>query len=416
MNVLHINRADSAGGAGIAAYRLHQGLLQQKIASRLLVDRKQLDTPLSARIPRQRYLEKARAKLGYCLGCNDITLGSTGRLTRHPFYQAADILTFHNLHGDYFNYLAIPKLTRAKPAVWLLHDMWGFTGHCAYSFECDRWRQGCGHCPYLDTPPAIQRDNTALTWRLKRWVYQRSRLTIVTPSQWLTHLAQNSLLNRFPIHYIPNGLDLNTYQPLDTATCRAALGLPPTQKVLMFVAQDLSDPRKGMDLLITALNALPTSLKQTLTLLTLGSGGDALADRVEAAVLPLGYVGGDRLKAIAYAAADLFVFPTRADNLPIVLQESLACGTPMVSFAVGGVPELVRPGVTGLLARPKDPQDLADKLTILLKNDTQRQHMARRCREIALQEYSLEQQTRRYVALYTAVLRECHRQDPTIGP
>jgi hypothetical protein len=77
-----------------------------------------------------------------------ITYWSTQAIAQHPFYQEADVLHFHNLHGGYFNYLFLPYLTRNKPAVYTLHDMWGFTGHCSYSFDCNRWQKGCGSCPY----------------------------------------------------------------------------------------------------------------------------------------------------------------------------------------------------------------------------------------------------------------------------
>jgi len=117
-----------------------------------------------------------------------------------------------------------------------------------------------------------------------------------------------------------------------------------SQKVLMFAAASLTDPRKGSDLLLKALSSLPASLKAETVLLILGNGGKRRGSWDS--LLNLGY-SSDHLKSIAYCAANLFIFPTRADNLPLVLQESMACGTPMVSFKVGGVPDLVRPGITG---------------------------------------------------------------------
>lgn len=122
-------------------------------------------------------------------------------------------------------------------------------------------------------------------------------------------------------------------------------------------------------------------------------------------VLSLGYIGGDRLKSIAFSAADLFIFPTRADNLPLTLQESMACGTPMVSFNIGGVPDLVRPGVTGYLAKPEDADDLAAGILSLMEDDRLRETMSQQCRAIALQEYSLELQALRYIQLYQNALK-----------
>jgi glycosyltransferase involved in cell wall biosynthesis len=117
------------------------------------------------------------------------------------------------------------------------------------------------------------------------------------------------------------------------------------------------------------------------------------------------YVSSDHLKAIAYSAADLFIFPTRADNLPLVLQESMACGTPMVSFNIGGVPDLVRPGETGYLAAPEDTTDFRNGIIELLEDSALRHQMAENCRTIALAEYTIEQQADRYIALYQGLLR-----------
>jgi glycosyltransferase involved in cell wall biosynthesis len=305
---------------------------------------------------------------------------------------------------DYFSYLAIPALTENKPAVFTLHDMWGFTGHCAYSYDCDRWKTGCGKCPYPDTYPAIQRDNTRLEWKLKNWVYSRSNLTIVTLSRWLTAKVQQSMLNCFPIHFIPNGIDTQAYQPIDTDQCRSVLGIPCGKKVLMFGAVSLTDSRKGGDLLCKVLASLPESLKSEIVLLILGNGGEAIADAIGIQTLNLGYASGDRLKAIAYSAADLFIFPTRADNLPLVLQESMSCGTPMVSFNVGGVPDLVRSEITGYLAEPENIQDFAYGIVQLLENQKLRDQMSQNCREIALAEYPLELQAQRYIEVYQQVL------------
>jgi glycosyltransferase involved in cell wall biosynthesis len=172
----------------------------------------------------------------------------------------------------------------------------------------------------------------------------------------------------------------------------------------MFGAASLSDKRKGGDLLVQALSNLPASLKPHLLLLMLGQGSAAIADACGIPCLNLGYVDSDSIKAIAFSAADLFLLPTRADNLPLVLQESMACGTPMVSFKIGGVSDLVRPQETGYLATPEDTDDFCHGIIQLLEDSTLRQTMAHNCRMIALGEYQLQQQADRYTALYNAIL------------
>ncbi|OLT61230.1 glycosyltransferase family 4 protein [Moorena bouillonii] len=404
MKVLHINTSDTGSGGAIAGYRLYQGLLAQGVDSQLLVNSSNSVDDRIAVIPSNNTQEKLSFKIAKYISLNYINVINTFKLPQHPFFKQAQIINFHNLHGGYFNYLAIPKLTESKPAVLTLHDMWSFTGHCVYSFDCNRWKVGCGHCPYLDIYPAINKDTTNLEWKLKNWVYNRSNLVIVTLSNWLTEQAKQSILNRFPINHIPNGIDTQAYQPINSELCRHILGIPDNKKVIMFAAQSLADSRKGGDLLLKALQSLPESLKQETILLTLGSSGEAITKDLGMQAMNLGYVQSDRLKSIAYSAADLFVFPTRADNLPLVLQESMACGTPMVSFKVGGVPDLVRPGVTGYLAEPESAKDLCKNMVELLEDFNLRDRMSQQCREIALKEYSLELQAQRYIDLYSQTL------------
>jgi glycosyltransferase involved in cell wall biosynthesis len=224
--------------------------------------------------------------------------------------------------------------------------------------------------------------------------------------------AKQSMLCRFPVHHIPYGIDTKVYQPLDPKQCRSLLGIPLEKKVLMFGAQKLTDARKGGSLLLETLQNLPPSLKAETILLILGDGGETMSEKVEMQTLNLGYVSGDRLKAVAYSAADLFIFPTRADNLPLVLQESLACGTPIVSVKVGGVLDLVRPNITGYLATPADAKDFCDGIVKLLQDHDLRNKMGEQCRAIALEEYSLEIQAQRYIQLYHQILQEsCKSND-----
>ncbi|MBD2777365.1 glycosyltransferase family 4 protein [Iningainema tapete] len=417
LKVLHINTWGGIGGAFIAANRLHEGLLKLSIDSQLAYGRvinnsdseiKELSEYIKIN-QNQNIIERFWIKFFKKLGLNDIGNISSFKLKNHQYFQQANIINFHNLHSDYFSYLALPELTASKPTIWTLHDMWGLTGHCAYSYDCMKWQNGCGKCPYPDTEPYIQRDATHTEWKLKNWIYNRSNLTIVAPSNWLALAAKQSILGRFPIHHIPNGIDTEVYQPLDSGECRHILGIPTGRKVLMFGAQSLTNIRKGGDLLLQALSHLPLSVKAETVLLTLGDGGEEISTQVGMDTLNLGYISSDRRKAIAYSAADLFVFPTRADNLPLVLQESIACGTPMVSFKVGGVPDLVRPGITGYLATAEDAQNLCNGIVQLLEDDTLRERMRQNCRAIALAEYSLELQVQRYINLYHQVLEKSKR-------
>jgi len=407
MKILQISSSDYANGGGgaIAQYRLLEGLRRQGIDCKILSGIKTTNAEFTKSIKRNKYLEARIRSVTSRLGLNDIHCISSFDIAKDPFFLEVDLLNLHIIHSGYFSYLALPKLTQSKPAVLTLHDMWSFTGHCAYSYDCERWKTGCGSCPYPDIYPAIRRDTTEWEWKLKNWAYSRSDLTIVAPSRWLVKKAKESLLSQFTIHHIPYGLDLNVFQPLDPEACRIALGIPPKKKVLMFSSVNLKDPRKGGDLLIQALQKLPESLKKSCVLLILGLASTHIEAEVSIPCLSLGYISSDRIKSAAYSAADLFLFPTRADNLPLVLQESIACGTPIVSFKVGGVPDLVRSKITGYLAEPENIQDFANGIVELLEAKSLRSQMSTRCREIAEKEYALQIQAGRYVKIYEELLK-----------
>lgn len=407
MRVLQIHATDAAiGGGSIAMLRLQDGVRKVGVGSRVLcVNPTGMD---SAALPGARGEHRLRA-LTWRLGLNDLHCLGTFKISSLPAYREADVLHIHCLHSGFFNYLALPSLTRTKPAVYTLHDMWPFTGHCVHSFDCDRWKTGCGRCPYPELPNAVQRDATSWEWRLKDWSYRRSRLTFVTPSRWMFEMAQRSMLQHFPIHHIPHGVDTESYRPLDREMSREALGIPRGKNVLLYLARRMNPAHKasfikGADVLAQALRDMPRSLKKETVVLLVGEGANDFASEVDLPAVPLGFISSDRLKAVVYSAADIFLFPSRAENFPLVLLESMACGTPAIAFEVGGVPEIVRTGTTGILVEPGDTKQFTSAIVRLLENATVLSGLRARCRETALKEYSFGLHVDRHVALYRQAL------------
>lgn len=403
--VLHLWKSDflDGGGGAIAMNRLHNGLRARGIDSKILCLKRTADSPHSIQWQRSRwirFLENRLRPIFSRMGLNDLHAIGSWQLANHPEFRNADVMHFHGIHGGFFNFLALAKLTRLKPTVFTLHDMWMYTGHCAYSFDCDRWRIGCGDCPYPDTYPQIRRDATALEWRLKDRTYSKTRMTVIPLSTPMASEVEQSMLRRFPAVLIPNGVDTSVYESLDPSICREALGVPADRLVLMFAAIRLEDHRKGADLLLSSLSALPGSIRDRLLLLALGNGGEMIGKAAELPTLSLQFVSNDRLKAIAYAAADIFVTPSRGETFGLVVLESLACGTPVVAFEVGGISDLVIPGETGLLASLEDVPAMANRISELLLSSERRIRMGAAGRRLAETRFSLEQQVDRHVSLY----------------
>jgi len=287
--------------------------------------------------------------------------------------------------------------------VWTLHDMNPFTGGCHYDEQCGRFRAQCGRCPQLGS--GDDADLSRQIWQRKQSALERiepRRLRIVALCQWMAKAVESSsLLGRFPVSIIPNGLDTEIFAPRERAEARAQLGLPAQGRLLLFVAESLRNKWKGFAHLLEALRGLkPTD---NIGLMSIGRG------RLETPPdLPhhhLGEIHDDRLLAAAYSAADLFVIPSVQENLPNTVMESLACGTPVAGFDVGGIPDMVRPGLTGALAPVGDSASLRKAITNLLSDSAALAKMSAHCREVAVKEYTLEVQSRRYTALYDELLK-----------
>ena len=396
LNVLHISESDAAGGAGRAAYKLHRGLNGLGHESRMLVGRKVTKDDDIRPLKRNlvwRALDRASGELLDLLSLQYVFYPSSFGVLGDAWFRDADIVQLHNLHGSYFGFTALPALSRRRPIVWQLHDQWGMTGHVAYSLDCERWRHGCGSCPYLGEYPRLRNDNTALLWRLKNLVYDHSQLTLVVPSQWMADLVRASpLLSRFSVRHIPTGIDLAVFRPGPQEEARRRLRLPLDRRIVFFAAANINERRKGLHLLAEAFRRLDDPP----LLLVAGSG--TVARGIETRYL--GQVSDEEVLADAYRAADVFAVPTLADVLTQTAPESIACGTPCLSFDRGGVIDVVRHMETGYLARFGDVNGIAEGLRTLLGDQELLERLQRRCREVAESEFSVDVQVRRYSELY----------------
>ncbi|MGD7651633.1 MAG: glycosyltransferase [Verrucomicrobiales bacterium] len=400
-----MHRGDGmTGGAQIQMNRLRRGLLGAGVDARVLC--REASSEQAVVMPYRPRVEGLLHGMTSRLGLNDVHLVSSNRVRSLPEVRDADVIDLHCLHSGTFSYRALPGLCAAKPVVFTIHDMWPFTGHCHASLECDRWKSGCGSCPHLDVEPVVRRDATALEWRWKRQAYGKSRFTAVVPSRWMAERMGESLLAEFPRRVIPHGIDLEVFKPRGKERSREALGLPAKGKVILCAIDNSARPLKGMALLRDALEQLPEETKRESTLLFFGRASNAELGGLRIPVVNLGHLAHDPLKVLAYSAADVLVHPTRAESFGLVALESIACGTPVVAFGVGGIPELVRPGETGMLAQPENAAELAMRVAEVLGGDGRRMAMAARCREIAEAEYDVSRQVSDYLDLYQEMQSE----------
>lgn len=304
-----------------------------------------------------------------------------------------------HLHWVGFGLLRVEEIGKLNcPVVWTLHDAWAFTGGCHYMGNCQSYQRQCGNCPQLGSLRADDLSNELM--RRKVHAFANLDLTIVTPSRWLGEMAsKSSLFCGRRIEVIPNGLDTETFKPIDRSAARNYFGVNNDHPVILFGAHWLSDPRKGGEILCKTLAILDMQC----TLLTFGEGKLNLENAPLVTVRALGSFSDDASLALVYSAADVFLCPSREDNLPNTVAEALACGTPCVAFDINGLPDMIEHQKTGWLAKPFDTVDLAAGIKWLLTHadqDTLRQA----AREKAVSDYSIAVMTARYSALYSELL------------
>lgn len=412
LNILHVNSSDLGGGAGRVAYRLACGQRQAGHNAQLLVGKKMSSEDWVQQITpslRAFVVDKVVGKAVDALGIQYLFYPYTLRLIGHDWVQQAEVVNLHNLHSGNMGCLSwwiLPRLARNATLVWTLHDMWTMTGHCAFPemAECDRWKTGCGDCPDLKAVPPVTWDTTRLQWKMKRWLYQRiGTIAFVCPSRWLAEQARQSpLLQDFPVHHIPNGVDTSVFRAQEKGIARRILGITQNAPVLMVVSS--ADPRKGGSLLLDVMEHVSSKYAGDITLLWVGTGRTTPFSELSGVHLhAIGPVQSERMMALCYAAADLFLFPSIAENLPTVLLESLACGTPCVAFDTGGVKEIVRDQQTGYLVTRGDCADFAARTLELLGEPKRRYQMAESGLRLIKREYNLMDQARRYLELYQEV-------------
>jgi glycosyltransferase involved in cell wall biosynthesis len=409
LTILQLSTSDVGGGAEGVALSLHRLYREMGHHSILAVGEKRSDDPDVLAIDnsdRLRGLGLLRAAAGRLLGWQYLSHPGSHRLPElvgRPW----DVLHAHNLHGWYFDLAALPALSRMAPTVLALHDSWLMTGHCGCPLECPRWRTGCGRCPDLAIYPGIPRDGTRFNWRRKRRLLGASRVWLTAPSQWMLDQAAGSLLAGKPARLVCNGVDLELFSPGPKAEARAALGLPADGPLVLFPAKDaLANPFKDGPTLLAALGQLTRDLPGA-KLVALGgtavpSGFEALAG----AILPRAFEPDPRRMALHYRAADVLAYASRTDNAPLTILEAMVSGLPVVASRVGGIPEHVEDGRSGLLVPPGDGAALAAALRRVLEDRALAAGLAAGALALVRERHDLRAQAGSYLQWYRELMAE----------
>jgi glycosyltransferase involved in cell wall biosynthesis len=428
MRILMLGHSNGGGGAGRAAGRLFRALDGAGADLRMHVDFKDVDDPrvVTNTSPLAEQRRSARIHLdeipAVIAGHPHPELFSPGRRSaltaRQIDAMGADII---DVHWTNFGYLSVEQLGAIRtPLVWHMHDMWAFTGGENYTDDGPRARWRTGY-----TTPSLY----PLRWDVERWVYSRKVRHWSTPrhliasSAWMARMAQDSpLTQNWPVTVIPNPVDTDSYAPGDQQAAREALDLPQaTPLVAVLLPTHLDDPRKGFDLLQTAMQQLHTHRPD----IELAVVGHAEPPTSWPTGMPRTHWLGrqdDSGCIAAYRAVDVVVVPSRQDNSPQTATEALACGTPVVAFHSTGLPDFIDHERTGYLAEPEDPGSLATGIAWVLAETERRERLGQAARTRARTEWSLDTVAYRHLDLYSEILsssatkgNSTHRT-PRVGP
>ena len=292
-------------------------------------------------------------------------------ISKLPQIQEADYIILHwVLHG----FLSIRNMGQliklGKPVIFFMHDMWTITGGCHYSLECTKYKTKCYDCPAFVRNKGRDYASSEFDKKLKLFS-AHSNVYFAAPSTWLFNCIKESALAKDkPAFHIPNVLDRTIFKPYDKKVAKQILNIPEDETVIGFGAMSVNSPYKGWGYLKSALEILKNDTRQkNLSVLIFGSSyNEQIADSIPFKTKFMGSLKDEYSSALVYNAADVFIAPSLADNLPYTIFEALSCRTPVVAFNTGGIPDMVQHKINGYLAKYKDAQDIADGIHFVLDN------------------------------------------------
>lgn len=415
--VLHLN-ASSGGGAFVVAQRLHEALLASgEMDSAHLVYTGQPGnyTLWSDNSVKRAFsfglhalekldflrFEKSKAlRFAFSHGLTGINLAG------HKAFQEADLIHIHWMNKGFLSLNGLEAVLKSgKPVLWTCHDMWPFTGGCYHNRGCNNYQVACGNCQYLRQPKP--NDLSHRVFLKKQQLNQNySNLHYVTPSHWLADIgAQSGVGLRQKPQVIPNGIDTARFSPDATMQRSNAERRQQTGKLkLLFVASNLSNRYKGFR---ECCEIVRSATQQGIALDVTVVGGRQPLD-VDVSGLPITFlpaVSSPEALIALYREHDVYLTTSLEENLPTTVIESIACGTPVLAYQVGGMGDIIREGKEGFLFPLQEIAAVAAKLGELNHASAETwTAMQEACRAKAVQVFDQHVITAAYLNTYKRLL------------
>jgi glycosyltransferase involved in cell wall biosynthesis len=418
VRIIHLNTYAGNGGAGRACARLNKALKAEGLDSELAVNFLFRDNPEFVNLSRGFFnkwltafgiiLERYYSKLITKPIAIPFSFPLRGRnVSKLKLLQSADIIHLHWINHAFLRPADLEKLSVLnKPIVWTFHDSNAFTGGCHVRYECDHFLKECGNCPVLKNSGPD--DHSHKIWLKKKNAYSGLNFTVIAPGRWMADsVRMSSLLRSAKVVNIPNTLDTQVFKPTDKASARQILGLSSEKFIMMsgFMPSRM-DLHKGTSYLLDAIELFAANYDldpDQMELVIFGNRDEKNVPDFPIRTTFLGTISDDEKLALCYSAADVFLAPSLEDNLPNTVMESLACGTPVVAFRTGGIPDMVQHQQNGYLAEFRSSADLARGIAWVYSANRQVLSLnSRRTIEDSFSEHII---ARRHIDLYESLLK-----------
>ena len=418
MRILIVNTSERTGGAAVAANRLMKALNNNGAKAKMLVRDKDTESLTVIPLPQSPRLRWQFLWERLVIFCRlhfsrqhlfEVDIANAGSdITKLPEFKEADVIHLHWINQGMLSLKGIQKILQSgKPVVWTMHDIWPATALCHVTLGCQHFTSQCGHCRLLPGGGSSS-DFSTTVWQRKQRMLEGQRVTYVACSKWLAEEARKSaLLKGQVVTNIPNAIDTHVFRPQDKQKAREALGLPTDKRIILFVSQRVTDPRKGMSYFVDAVRKLADQhpeMKENTMVAILGGHAEDVAAQLALPVHALGYVSKSQRIVEVYNSADVFVLPSLEDNLPNTLMEAMACGVPCVGFQVGGIPEMINHQQNGYVAKFRDVDDLAAGIRYVL-DEADYAQLSKQCVMKVAHSYSQQSVANRYLEIYEAAMQ-----------
>ncbi|SDF35380.1 Glycosyltransferase involved in cell wall bisynthesis [Mucilaginibacter pineti] len=419
LKVVHLNTYDGNGGAGRGCMRLNRALISQGVDSKIVVHYKFGKNPQIGTFNKNKLqksytaftiiLERILAKRFLKpLMKTPFSFAWFGRsVINHPDVKAADIIHLHWINHGFLDPKHLAEIAQlGKPVVWTFHDSNAFTGGCHVRYTCDHFKRACGNCPLLINAAAD--DISHRIWQQKHKAYEVLNFAIAAPSTWMqTSVNASSLMQGKAVHHIPNTLETDIFKPTDKQLAKQQSGLP-TDKFIFLSGfmPSRKDLHKGTQYLLDSMALLADALltdADDIELVIFGNKNDEDVPDFPFKTTFLGTINNDEKLAMHYAAADAFLIPSLEDNLPYTVMESLSCGTPVIAFTTGGIPDMVKHGYNGYLATYRSAESFAEGMEWVIKHPD-RQQLQKQARQTVIDVFSEEVIGKKHIELYQSLL------------